>query len=587
MKTNTEPQENPSPPFGAVMTFPVIAGIDREDAFRRMGGNLALFNSLLALLIDNYEGAVEAIRRLITAGEKEEAAERLHTLRGAMASISAKEIEGLVRQTEEALQKGQESDVKDLLWPLGESIGALIAAIRKNNESNILEAPQLGGRTGADRTAFLNLLDLLADNNLTALEMFTAMRPALEERLGPVATENVRLEVEGLHFNEAISILSHANDEDEVVPPRKVVPPGCSPARILIVDDDAGTVRQLGQMVGGMGEIFFASDGSRAINMVREKQPDLMLLDMVMPGMSGYEVCKIIKDDPDFYDLPILFVTSNTDIESETKALEAGAVDYISKPPNPKVVRARVKTHLALKQRSDQLHRLASVDSLTGLANRRAFDIALDQECRRAYRSGSPLSLFMIDIDDFKRFNDQYGHLTGDDCLRAVGAKLASLARRPGELVARYGGEEFAVILPASDMDIALRLGELMRQSVSTILVPSVTARATPMVTISIGVACRMPGSVSTGLVLPGGARACLLDRGNRSGALELVGAADAALYEAKRCGKNTVVGAMSASDSGTISNPYRFSRVGPSPDSYRLTCDQAVYKARRASIRA
>lgn len=310
-----------------------------------------------------------------------------------------------------------------------------------------------------------------------------------------------------------------------------------TPSRILIVEDDEVTARFISHMVDDMGEVQIARNGREAISMAKDKHFDIVLLDAVMPGMSGFEVCKTLKEDPDFFDLPIIFVTSHTDIESETRALENGAVDFISKPPNPTVVRARVKSHLALKHRTDQLNRLASVDSLTGLANRRAFDIALEQEWRRACRSGTPLSLLMIDIDHFKRFNDLHGHLAGDDCLRAVSAKLAVQAKRPGELVTRYGGEEFAVILPACDMDAALHLAEMIREGVSKIRIPFVTAAKAPIVTISIGVASRFPG----------GAGACSKERDHLAGAWELVKAADSALFEAKRAGRNRVVPAQPA----------------------------------------
>src|SRR5271170_7912881 len=152
------------------------------------------------------------------------------------------------------------------------------------------------------------------------------------------------------------------------------------PARILIVDDDPVMVRVLARILAPMGEILFATDGESALRMVRERSPDAVLLDVEMPGMSGFEVCEAIKADPSNADLPILFVSGHTDIETETKGLEVGAVDYIMKPPSPPIVRARMRTQLVLRERSRQLLRLASIDGLTGLANRRSFDEALDQE---------------------------------------------------------------------------------------------------------------------------------------------------------------------------------------------------------------
>lgn len=318
---------------------------------------------------------------------------------------------------------------------------------------------------------------------------------------------------------------------------------GVSRPRILIVEDDVCAAHYLFHIVRDLGIVSFAGNGEEAVSLVREYLPDIVLLDAIMPGMSGYEVCRIIKDDPKFFDLPILFVTGLTDVASETRGLEAGAVDFISKPPNPPIVRARVKSQLALKRRSDQLHRLASLDRLTGLANRRAFDVALEQELRRACRSGSALSLIMADIDHFKCFNDRHGHLAGDDCLRMVAAVLTSLAKRPGEVAARYGGEEFAVILPACDMESALHVAEMIREAVSKMRVPAAEEH---LVTVSIGVASH-PGSAppATGDLSwsPG---ACRTQHGNPAKAVGLVRAADAALYEAKRGGRNKVVSAAS-----------------------------------------
>lgn len=302
-----------------------------------------------------------------------------------------------------------------------------------------------------------------------------------------------------------------------------------SSARLLIVDDDTGTVRLLSRILHDMGEIFFATCGTDAIAMARDKRPDMVLLDVEMPDMNGYDVCRAIKADPDLADLPILFITARSDMDSEICGLDAGAVDFISKPPNPSVVRARVKTHLALKQRTDLLHRIASIDGLTGVANRRAFDTALERELRRVCRAGGVLSLLMIDVDFFKMFNDHYGHQAGDDCLRSIALIMDAAMRRPGDVAARYGGEEFAVILPACTLDNAVLLAETMRLRVSELHIPHALSGASPYVTISVGVACFACDVISQ--------EGCPKETGCDECALELVRTADRALYEAKRGG--------------------------------------------------
>jgi len=251
-----------------------------------------------------------------------------------------------------------------------------------------------------------------------------------------------------------------------------------------------------------------------------------VLLDVEMPGMSGFEVCQAIKADSSNADLPILFVSGHTDIETEAKGLEVGAVDYIMKPPSPPIVRARMKTQLVLRERTRQLLRLASIDGLTGLANRRAFDHTLDQEWRRARRNHTPLSLLLIDIDFFKRYNDHYGHQAGDDCLKTVAEALAAAAERPGELVARYGGEEFAVVLPVCDAKTAAALAEKMRARITELALPHAGSQVTDHVTISIGIASLMEGKN---------------DEKSFPDEAALIAAADQALYAAKAAGRDRV----------------------------------------------
>lgn len=305
--------------------------------------------------------------------------------------------------------------------------------------------------------------------------------------------------------------------------------------RLLIADDDVGCVRLLASVVKEFGEIFFAMNGEDAVEMVKGKRPDLVLLDAEMPVMDGFDACRAIKSDPLFSDLPILFVTARSDMDLEAKALGLGAVDFITKPINPPIVRARILTHLVLKQRTDELRRLATIDGLTGIANRRAFDAALDHEWQRACRSKSPISLLMIDIDHFKKYNDFYGHQAGDDCLRAVAAALAATPRLPGELVARYGGEEFAVILPACDPETASRLAEQLRQAVADLHIPHAASETAPELTISVGVASLALDCRSSPLRDQGWIGPCPTVDTCQNGATILVKAADERLYEAKR----------------------------------------------------
>jgi len=205
-----------------------------------------------------------------------------------------------------------------------------------------------------------------------------------------------------------------------------------------------------------------------------------------MPGLDGFDVCKRLKSDPATIDIPVIFVTSLEDSAEETRGFAVGAVDYIMKPIRPTIVRARVRTHVELKRTRDLFEKLASVDPLTGLANRRRFDTALDEEWRRSSRSGRWLSLALVDVDHFKQYNDRHGHLAGDRCLRAIADSLVRGMRRAGELVARYGGEEFGLILP--DFSPAMMPG-VLRGLLDAVSAPHDAIAMMPgeLITISVG----------------------------------------------------------------------------------------------------
>jgi len=302
---------------------------------------------------------------------------------------------------------------------------------------------------------------------------------------------------------------------------------------ILIVDDTPQSLRVLHGILKGIGEIGFAKSGEEALERIAERMPDLVLLDAEMPGIGGYATCAAIKADRSMADLPVVFVTANTDTASETEALSMGAADFIHKPVNPPVVLARVKTQLMLKARTDALRELNSVDALTGIPNRRAFDEAIDKEWRRSLRQNQPISLLMMDVDYFKAFNDCYGHPAGDVCLRHVGQALAQCARRAGDFVARYGGEEFVAILPQTAPREGLIVAERMREQVRSLGIAHGRSDAGQVVTLSGGLATIFPNVD----VSEEGA-----GEGLKISHEALLRLADNALYEAKKHGRNTVI---------------------------------------------
>lgn len=289
--------------------------------------------------------------------------------------------------------------------------------------------------------------------------------------------------------------------------------------RVLVVDDAMENIRILQENLKDEYEVVFALDGEGALEIARTQLPDLVLLDAIMPGMDGYAVCAELKKSAQTGEIPVIFVTSLNSPEDEIRALNAGAVDFISKPINGAVMRARVRLHLTLKRQSDLLRQMTLTDGLTGVANRRCFDDVLDREWRRCERSELSIALIMVDIDHFKHFNDCYGHQTGDSCLSSVAGALSECVGRPSDTVARYGGEEFAVVLPQETLDGAQAVAQRMLDGVHALGIPHALSAAAPYVTVSLGVATMTPTR-----------ELC---------SAALVASADARLYEAKALGRN------------------------------------------------
>lgn len=304
---------------------------------------------------------------------------------------------------------------------------------------------------------------------------------------------------------------------------------------LLIVDDDTTTLRILSKALNGLGQIRFATAGDEALRLVRENPPDLVLLDAEMPGMSGFEVCKAIKADPHLADVPIIFITSHTEASMEEAGLALGAVDFIGKPIRPAIVHARAQAHLRLKLAMDRLSQLAQTDGLTGIDNRRLFDQCIERDWSGALRNQRPFSLLLLDVDYFKRYNDCYGHVQGDQCLITIAETLRACIHRPTDMVARYGGEEFAVLLPDTAAEGALQLANRI---VADVEQQAMEHRESPFghVTVSVGVASF--DHASSGWMLTGnslqGAKAH-----HPLSVSELIAVTDRALYQAKDEGRN------------------------------------------------
>jgi diguanylate cyclase (GGDEF)-like protein len=293
-------------------------------------------------------------------------------------------------------------------------------------------------------------------------------------------------------------------------------------AKVLIVDDDALNRLVLEKTLCDEHQVFSVASGEEALSFVKTTPVDLIILDIVMPGMSGYDVLVQLKESLITQLIPIIFISANSSDDDESKGLELGAMDYITKPFCAAVVRVRVRNQLLIKQKNDLLEKLVSIDGLTEIPNRRYLDENLSREWRKTKRSGIPLSVLLIDIDHFKRYNDTYGHRAGDDCLKNVAQVLVSQCDRGSDFIARYGGEEFAAVLPGIDQKAALEFAEKLRRAVFDLNIAHKASLDAAQITVSIGVASTESACITS--------EQALLEQ------------ADLGLYAAKNAGRNQVI---------------------------------------------
>lgn len=305
---------------------------------------------------------------------------------------------------------------------------------------------------------------------------------------------------------------------------RHSVPTGSNDDKsvVLLIDDDPLNIILLESILTHQGfKTLKASNGKEGRLLAHNEQPDLILLDIMMPGENGMETCKKLMGDPSTSQIPIIFLTAKSETRDELAGLKLGAADYITKPFSPAIVLARVNNHLALKHHRDRLDKLSFLDSLTGISNRRAFDEYLLREWKRSKRDERPLSLIMLDIDNFKLYNDEYGHAAGDECLKLVARCLTDCLLKPYDFVARYGGEEFACVLPETDISGALLVAERLQEAVNHKSIHHAASPIAPHITISIGVVSILPTEKHENM--------------------QFIDIADKMLYTAKKEGKNTI----------------------------------------------
>ena len=290
-------------------------------------------------------------------------------------------------------------------------------------------------------------------------------------------------------------------------------------ATILIVDDQVINLEVLDMHLSTHFKIVRALSGTEAIDICQVEVPDLIIMDVIMPGLDGLETCARLRKREEFADIPVIFSTSLSTAKDETACWDAGGTDFIAKPVHPETLKRRIHYHIKLKLQTDLLKHQVYRDPLTNIYNRKYLEEHGDKLVKQANRTGRPLVLLMIDIDCFKLYNDLYGHVKGDDCLKVVASTLNNLVARPSDIVVRYGGEEFCCMLPETDEQGARKIARNMCTTIESLNIchPSSPQKR---ITVSIG------GVVTCGL---------------QKTVEDLIKDADLQLYRQKLKGKNGV----------------------------------------------
>jgi len=291
--------------------------------------------------------------------------------------------------------------------------------------------------------------------------------------------------------------------------------------RILVVDDERSNRKVLSELLDEEFDIVLAKNAAQVFQRLDSQEKiDLVLLDIMLPDMDGYEILKKMKNNDDQKEIPVIFITVLDSAEDEERAFQLGAVDFITKPFHPSIVKLRVKNQIKLLEQKQMLEEMAGIDGLTGINNRRNFDTIYQKEWQKTRGYEEPLSLVMIDVDFFKNFNDLYGHGAGDLVLKAIAKAIEKSLNRPEDMVARYGGEEFVVVLPRTEKAGAMKKAQELRKSVEDLAIKHEKSDCADVVTISLGGVTYQSGDGDP---------------------QELLRQSDEMLYKAKSNGRNTV----------------------------------------------
>jgi two-component system sensor histidine kinase/response regulator len=517
-----------------------LPGIDKQLGIKNVAGNAQLFHELVVKFHEDFGDAAARLDTFLQAGDRGGALTLLHSLKGVAGNLAMSELNDSIGALEQAISK-QQTCVPELLMEFSraqhevlESIGRLQAI--ESTKPLDCNTNAVGSELLLVESLLDDLFDALNGSRLDADYHFKELKKIVRSSWHGDKVKLLEQAINAFDFAAAQSILQDVALTlfDKKLTQAPVSSEADARQKILIVDDMPTNIRALGEVLRSRYDIVVAINGETALLMAQSDQPpDLILLDIEMPDMDGWRVCRRLKNHEKTRDIPVIFITGHYEVSEVMAGFESGAVDYISKPFNISVVQARVQIHLELKKQRDLLEQLASVDALTGIPNRRMFDEYFAREWRRSMRSASPISLIFMDVDFFKTFNDNYGHAEGDRCLENIAAILKDTLKRVTDFVARYGGEEFVAVLPEMNLDEAVEMAESMRKNVVNSNLPHAYSGVADRVTLSLGVSSVIPAAG----VSPE----------------DLIKTADAALYIAKENGRNQVSAVKLTGDKDAI----------------------------------
>ncbi|PAJ74457.1 diguanylate cyclase response regulator [Pseudoalteromonas sp. NBT06-2] len=291
---------------------------------------------------------------------------------------------------------------------------------------------------------------------------------------------------------------------------------------VLIIDDEKTNLKILSSILKNEVEVILAKDGETGFYKAIKSKPDLILLDVIMPQLNGFEVIEKLKNEALTCNIPVIFVTGELDVQQEEIGLELGACDYIQKPFHVEILKARVRLHLRMAKQRELLEKLANIDPLTSIANRRLYDQTFASQWNKAIKQQSIFSLVVIDIDDFKKYNDFFGHAAGDRALEKVATAIANILISSNNFIARYGGEEFVALLPNTPANEAINIMQTCLKAVENLKIVHELSAEHELLTVSLGGVSYLP-----------------IDESCQDTLFKI---ADDMLFKAKSSGKNQVI---------------------------------------------